>query len=154
ASGDVGATAKPAETAEPVKEKTSVDFTSGLANTTLDEEIEKRRARAKKFGMEESADDALKALERAKKFGGTGEVPKGLNEALPERKERKRGRGGDDGERGGNKRQSQGRSGGRPSGGRDRRPSPRKGRSGGPGWMSEADRAKAEARKAKFATAT
>ncbi|KAK5002385.1 hypothetical protein LTR60_007125, partial [Cryomyces antarcticus] len=94
------------------------------------------------------------ALERAKKFGGTGEVPKGLNEALPERKERKRGRGGDDGERGGNKRQSQGRSGGRPSGGRDRRPSPRKGRSGGPGWMSEADRAKAEARKAKFATAT
>ncbi|CAD0094101.1 unnamed protein product [Aureobasidium vineae] len=77
--------AQPEEPAKP-----AVDFTSGLAKTTLDQEIEKRKARAKKFGMNEDEDEALKALERAKRFGNT-DMPGKLNEALPERRERKRG---------------------------------------------------------------
>lgn len=55
--------------AEPVKEKTpGKDFTSGIAERSLDEEIEKRKARARKFGLPEDSDE-IKTLERAKKFG-------------------------------------------------------------------------------------
>ncbi|KAJ4374013.1 hypothetical protein N0V83_002752 [Neocucurbitaria cava] len=153
------AEAQPEEKKEPAP-----DYSRGLAATNLDEEIEKRKKRALKFGTKIEDDEGLKKLERAKKFGETA-PPKGLDEALPERT-RKRGR--DDGgeDAGGNKRRGGGRSGGRGGrGGRDRRDNRndnrnRDGRdsrrdehksSGGSGWMSEKDRAAAEARKAKFA---
>ncbi|KAF2819871.1 hypothetical protein CC86DRAFT_121608 [Ophiobolus disseminans] len=150
-------------------------YTQGLAATNLDEEIERRKKRAEKFGMKIEDDEGLKKLERAKKFGESG-PPAGLDEALPERAPKRQREGGDDG--GDNKRRGGGRQGGRGRGGRDRRDNrdgwdgrdnrdrdnrnrgersdrePRKeqGRSNGGGnWMSEKDKAAAEARKAKFA---
>ncbi|THW36348.1 hypothetical protein D6C76_00855 [Aureobasidium pullulans] len=164
ADATVPSEAQPEEPAKP-----AVDFTSGLAKTTLDQEIEKRKARAKKFGMNEDEDEALKALERAKRFGNT-EMPGKLNEALPERRERsERKRGAPaDAEQSANKKRdnaevkrenNDSRRGGRRDGGR---------RGGAPQakapaaaasapakkekpQISEADRAKAEARKARFA---
>ncbi|KAL1614899.1 hypothetical protein SLS56_011987 [Neofusicoccum ribis] len=147
---------KPAE-AEPVEKK---DFTSGLKETTLDEELEKRRARAKKFGLPED-DEAAKLLERAKKFGTdaapTG--PRGLNEALPERRPKRGREAGDEGSRGNFKRRGGGGRGGRVQGrrgggggGERRGNDSAKGNAGGSGssWSAE-DKAKAEARKARFA---
>ena len=148
-------------------------FASGLADTTIEQELEKRRARAKKFGLQESDEDAIKALERAKRFGETA-GPRGLNEALPERMAKKRGRDGWEGddERGGRER-GRGRSrggggggGGRRGGGGGGSSGFRKGRrdgnggggngggGGGTGWMSAADREKAEARAKRFAAAS
>lgn len=163
----------PAEGAEGDKEEEkkepAPDYSRGLAATNLEEEIERRRKRAEKFGMKIEDDEGLKKLERAKKFGESG-PPRGLDEALPERS-RKRGReGGEDG--GDNKRRGGGRSGGRGGrGGRDRRdnrdnrdnrenrgrgdrePRREQGKANGGGsWMSEKDRAAAEARKAKWAS--
>ncbi|KAG8623927.1 hypothetical protein KVT40_008903 [Elsinoe batatas] len=140
---------KPVEEAKPAK-----DFTAGIATSTVDEEIERRKARARKFGIDESADETLKALERAKKFG-TSELNDKLNQALPEKRERKRGRepeeAGDSRKRGRPGMRGGRRGSGRPNG--EGRPAPRN-TNGGPNWMSEADRAKAEARKAKFASAS
>jgi SAP domain-containing ribonucleoprotein len=149
------------EEAKP--EKPAVDFTRGLAASTLEDEIEKRKARARKFGMPIEEDETLKKLERAKKFGETG-APRGLDEALPERTAgRKRGReGGEEGGRGGHNKRGGRRFDGRRGGDRrardgDRKPrdnkrEQRKSPSGGrAGWMNETDKAKAEARKAKFA---
>jgi SAP domain-containing ribonucleoprotein len=157
------AEAKPEEKKEPTP-----DYSRGLAATNLDEEIEKRKKRALKFGTKIEDDEGLKKLERAKKFGEVG-PPKGLDEALPERREKKRRHeGGDDagdnkrregggrsGNRGGrdNKRDNRNRD------GRDNRRSENKSGGGGGGvgvgsWMSEKDRAAAEARKAKFAKPT
>ena len=71
------------------------DFTSGIATSTIDEELEKRKKRAARFGLQESTDDAAKSLERAKRFGtgseGDKTAVKGLDEALPERAKRGRG---------------------------------------------------------------
>ena len=146
-----------APSATKVEESTeSKDFSSGLADRTLDEEIEKRKARARKFGLPENSDE-IKALERAKRFG-TGQIPGMLNKALST--ERKRGRE-TDGD-GSLRKRSRARTGrgraepeagtrqtnGRRGGGGD---SEAKG-SGVPAWMSEADKKKAEARKARFAT--
>lgn len=149
------------EEAKP--EKPAVDFTRGLAASTLEDEIEKRKARARKFGMPIEEDETLKKLERAKKFGEMG-APRGLDEALPERTAgRKRGReGGEEGGRGGHNKRGGRRFDGRRGGDRrardgDRKPrdnkrEQRKSPSGGKaGWMNETDKAKAEARKAKFA---
>jgi SAP domain-containing ribonucleoprotein len=167
----------PAEAAEEAtveeKKEPAPDYSKGLAATKLDEEIEKRRKRAEKFGMKVEDDEGLKKLERAKKFGENG-PPAGLDEALPERS-RKRGREGGD-EAGDNKRRGGGRSGGGQRGGRsgrdrrdnrenrdgrdnretrgrgDREPRQEQARSNGGGFgMSEKDRAAAEARKAKWA---
>jgi SAP domain-containing ribonucleoprotein len=148
------------------KKEPAPDYSQGLAATNLEEEIERRKKRAAKFGMKIEDDEGLKMLERAKKFGESG-PPRGLDEALPERS-RKRGReGGDDA--GDNTRRGGGRSGGRGGrGGRDRRdnrdsPYNREGResrgprkeqdrsNGNGSWMSEKDKAAAEARKAKWA---
>ena len=149
----------PAASDEKPKEKTPVDFSIGLAKTTLDEEIEKRKARAKKFGVESTdplAEEALKRLERAKKFGET-EVPQGLNQALPDRRP-KRGR--DDGDERGDFKRRGGRGGrfGRGFGrGGNRRQGPSReneqtnGAGGRSTGLSEKDRAAAEARKARFA---
>ncbi|KAF4553999.1 SAP domain-containing protein 2 [Elsinoe fawcettii] len=142
------ATEKPTEEPKPAK-----DFTSGIATTTIDDEIEKRKARAKKFGMDESNDETLKALERAKKFGKS-ELNEKLNQALPEKRERKRGREAEapeDSRKRGRPGMRGGRRGsGRPNG--EGRPAPSN-TNRGSNWMNDADRAKAEARKAKFASA-
>jgi SAP domain-containing ribonucleoprotein len=162
---ETSAEPKPEEKKEPTP-----DYSRGLAATNLDEEIEKRKKRALKFGTKFEDDEGLKKLERAKKFGEAG-PPKGLDEALPERREkRRREAGGDDASS--NKRREGGRDGGREggrSGGRggrrDNRPRSRDnrprenntsggGRGAGGSWMSEKDRAAAEARKAKFAKPT
>ena len=143
------------------KKEPAPSYTKGLAATDLDDEIAKRKRRAEKFGLKIDDDANLKLLERAKKFGGAG--PKGLDEALPERAERRK-RGRDDNDDSGrNKRRGggggAGRSGGR--GGRGNRDGDRRrdnrggdrdriGGGGGGSWMSEADRQKADARKAKW----
>lgn len=151
------------QAAAPEKvEKPAVDFSSGMKTLTIDQEIEKRKARAIKFGMDISKDEVLKNLERQKKFGGGDALPGKLNEALPEKRERKRGREVEDG---GNQ-QKRGRPGmagrrgsGRPQG--DRSSTPRGGQANGStpkpapsSGLSEADKAKAEARKARFAGTT
>ncbi len=145
------------------EDKPAVDFTRGLAETSMEEELAKRAARAKKFGMTDpEADEALKKLERAKKFGEVS-GPKGLNEALPERTQGKRSReSGDVGGRGGYKRGGKkfGRGGGRDGGGnrRDggsrREDVSREVKSSQAGWMSEKDKAAAAARKSRFAAPT
>lgn len=138
--------------------KAPVDFVSGMGSTTVDEELDKRKKRAARFGVQETDEDALKALERAKKFGtddsaNKGAV-KGLNEALPERGF-KRGRGrGDEGDANGRRKRT--REGGRrKNGGGDGR----RERSGTPkdgvkksGALSEKDRLAADARKKRFAS--
>lgn len=117
------------------------DLSANLPTTTLDAELAKRRARAARFGIKESAEDALKALERAKKFGSVGGGEGGarvggLDEALPERGV-KRGRGREGG-RGGE--------GVRDGEGREVKRSRVRGEKGG----SEKDRVAAETRKARF----
>ena len=137
----------------------AADFTRGLGATSLDSELEKRKRRAERFGVKpsEGSEDAIKALERTKKFGtaktgdegeggGEGEkVVKGLDSALPERSARKRGR---EGQGGGGKRvdsrKREGRGGGRAGGRKD---------GGGKAVVNEKDRLAAEARKKRFATA-
>lgn len=153
------AAAAPTEAQEEAKP--AVDFTSGLADATLDEEIAKRKARAKKFGLKEEDDEALKALERAKRFGKS-ELPGRLNEALPERRERKRGAP-PDAEQGARKKRGPGgnneRGGRREGGRRGNAPQDKSAAAPAPAkqeakkerpQMSEADKAKAEARKARF----
>ncbi|KAF1951708.1 hypothetical protein CC80DRAFT_360854, partial [Byssothecium circinans] len=81
---------KEGSTEAPTTEKEPVSYAKGVAATNLDEEIEKRKKRAERFGLAAKEDDS-KLLERAKKFGTSG-PPKGLDEALPEREHRKRGR--------------------------------------------------------------
>lgn len=136
------------------------DYSTGLAERTLDEEIEKRKARARKFGMPEDSDE-IKALERARRFGNA-DVLGSLNKVLPVG-ERKRGREGGQGGRDGKvEKSSRGRPGaGRRQGSERRereRASPaagsgvKKEKSGG-SWMSEQDRAAMEKRKARFAQA-
>jgi SAP domain-containing ribonucleoprotein len=155
---------------EPAEEKTEEktdekkepppDYTRGLAASSIDEEIEKRKKRAAKFGLKIEDDEGLKRLERAKKFGEVG-PPKGLDEALPE-KTRKRGRDADDQGGRGRKERRGDRFGGRRGRGGDRNGDRRRDdrntrgedknrpANGGPSWMSEADRRKAEERKKKF----
>lgn len=126
------------------------DFTSGIAERTIDDEIEKRKARARRFGMPEDSDD-IKALERAKRFGNF-DVLKSLNAEMTV-EGRKRGREGGEGGirkagRGGRRQGSQRREKGRAS------PAPGSGvQKAGTNWMSDADRAAMEKRKARFATA-
>lgn len=134
-----------AATTEPPKPPQ--DFTSGVQATTLDTELEKRQKRAARFGIVESNEDALKAIERAKKFGtgseGDKNAVKGLDEALPERRP-KRGRGTEaNGERDGKRSRVRGeRDGGAKRGG-----------GGGGTGLSEKDKEAAELRKKRFAAA-
>ncbi|RMZ72244.1 hypothetical protein GMOD_00007256 [Pyrenophora seminiperda CCB06] len=169
----VEAPAEGTETKPEEKKEPTPDYSRGLAATKLDEEIEKRKKRALKFGTKFEDDEALKKLERAKKFGEVG-PPKGLDEALPEQRERRQKRGREGAEdAGNNKRRDTGRDAGRTGGrggrrenrhrdakdnrdSKDNRRSEKKTTGGGGGrsgttWMSEKDKAAAEARKAKFA---
>lgn len=135
------------------------NYARGLAASSIDEEIEKRKKRAAKFGLNIEDDEGLKKLERAKKFGETG-PPKGLDEALPERA-KKRGRDGNDqdgrrkerrGDRFGGRRGRGPMNGDRRREGRDNRGDGKsRSNNGGASWMSEADRARAEERKKKWA---
>ncbi|KAK3044739.1 hypothetical protein LTS18_000486 [Coniosporium uncinatum] len=157
-----GATGEAAVEEKP--EEPKPDFSRGLADISMEEELEKRRARAKKFGIEETDEEAIKKIERAKKFGtegGESGGPKGLNEALPERRP-KRGREDSEGARGDFKRgRGRGRfnrgGGGGGNGGRGpRRDGARveKSSGGGTSWMNDKDRAAAEARKSRFQSST
>jgi len=93
-------TAKPETEAKPSTPEST--FTAGLAPTPLEVELEKRKARAARFGAEQAdpnAAESLKKLERAARFGGgvtTGDAEsavgvKGLDQALPERRGKRTG---------------------------------------------------------------
>ena len=136
------------------------DFTSGLQSSSVDDEIAKRQKRAARFGIQEDSTDALKSLERAKKFGtgseGDKSAVKGLDEALPERvrKERgvKRGREESKDTRPASKRRESGkRDNGRPA--RKARSGSRPQTKGKGGQLSEKDKLAAEARKKRFTAA-
>lgn len=151
--------------------KPATSFSANLAETSLEEEIARRKKRAAKFGMSEQESDAIKNLERQKRFGtgpkDTAEGVSKLDEALSEKGRRGAKRGRDDSaadsyDDPGLKRRRgafRGRDRGRGRG-RGRRGPPRGdnsesrggGGGGGASWMSEADRAAAEKRKAKFAS--
>jgi SAP domain-containing ribonucleoprotein len=138
----------------------------------MDTELQKRQARAARFGTatepdSESKDsEAQRVLERAKRFGTTkGDSAMGkLDEALPMARERERKRGADASTdmddpglkgRGGGKRFRGGRD-GRPNGGARQNSHGNRGErpvgvsKGQPAYVSERDRAAAEARKKKF----
>lgn len=140
-------TSPPTTTTVPT---TTPPFTASLSRTSPTTELAKRAARAARFGLADShtpsnsTEEASKALERAKRFGGVGgeeeggNAVKGLDRALPERGARKRGRGGEE-ERVGKRR-----------GGRERERKNGNGKGGG-GGVREKDRVAAEARKKRFA---
>ena len=139
----------------------ATDFSKGIATTDMDAELAKRKSRAARFGIKESDADALKALERAKRFGtgdkGDKEAVKGLDEALPERG-RKRGRGGekeggDEEGRGGKRRDRGRRGGGAREGDGGAQNTGAAGVKAGASTLSEKDRLAAEARKKRFAAA-
>ena len=156
------ATAAPADsTAETAaapaeEEKPAVSYAMGLASTAADDEAKRRAERAKRFGVEES-EESKKLSERAKRFGiDEKEIVGGLDSALPERSlKRGRGRAEGAGSAGARpeKRQSLDRRGGR------NRNERRGGGAAAPQQKSRgviddpAEKAKAEARKARFANA-
>ena len=143
-----------------------MNYSLGLDQSSYDDELKKRKARADRFGP--AADDARaeaeKAAERAKRFG-TGNAENGgvakLDEALPMERERKgkRRRGGESAlDDPGLKQGRGGKRSFRGSGRNDRRGEKptgvQKAVSKAPGaFSSEKDRLAAEARKKKFATA-
>lgn len=131
--------------AEP--RKTPEDFTLGLQERTLDEEIAKRKKRAEKFGLDPSTDETLKQLERAKRFGTTN-VPGLLNQALPQRAEREKKRAAEGVQDGGVRKRSRARPG---PGSRQNSEQKQKPSANGKFQLSEADKAAAEKRKARFA---
>lgn len=145
-------------------------FSAGLAPTPLQVELEKRKARAARFGAEQvdpTAAESLKKLERAARFGSTnthGDAGdaivgvKGLDQALPERKVKRGGDHVNGGVRGGVQKRArygdrgqrrQGGTGG--IGGGDRRNSaPRKGTASVSILDDPAEREKAEKRRGRF----
>jgi len=151
---DTPAAAAAEETSQPA-EKPQVDYSIGLPSTELEAELKKRKARAEKFGIvkdtETALADAEKAVQRAKRFGtgddASGVGVKGLDEALPSERPRKRGRDDEDNRRG-NKRRN--------FGGRGRNTRSTRGRDGGRGRkpvFNEKDALANEARKNRFAAA-
>ncbi len=172
--------AKPAKTeAEAEAEAVpKTDFSAHLPASSVDDETRKRAERAKRFGIVEDADEEAKIkTERAKRFGiDQTSLVSGLDSALPEKRERKRGREGAltananaDGERGPKRQQNaQGRRrGGRDTrsrggryGGNDRGPSRKEGGGASGGGKPRrivddpSERAKAEARAKRFGGGT
>lgn len=80
-----------APAADAAPKETAPLFTLGLSSTAADDEARRRAARAKRFGIEED-DDSKKRAERASRFGVDEKEIGGLDSALPERGH-KRGRG-------------------------------------------------------------
>ena len=146
---------------------TAVDYSIGLNQSSYDDELKKRKARAERFGApDENLDaEAEKVAERAKRFGtdnaANGRVGR-LVEALAVERER-RGKRGREGENAlDDPGLKQGRGGKRRYPGRDGRNDKRGGKPTGVQkavnkttgtFSSEKDRLAAEARKKKFATA-
>lgn len=159
-------TGQPDETAAETEKKAAVvDFTQGLPASELEEELRKRKARAAKFGIVEDTETAVKEaekqLERAKRFGtgsgGGAEASanvgvRGLDEALPDERTRKRSRN-DQGGRGG-KRRDNGRNRNRRGNGNQNRGGGGDNAPSGQRTLSERDALAMEARKKRFATAT
>ena len=171
-----GATTAPTDAPTPDTALAAATYKLDLPTSSVDDELKKRQARAARFGTTAAATsegdndkdiEAQRALERAKRFG-TGETAMGkLDEALPMTREKKgeRKRGADDsglkGRGGGGGKRSRG---GGQGGGRGERPhaagrqnsaAPRGEKPVGvvkvqPAFVSEKDRAAAEARKKKF----
>ncbi|CAJ2508159.1 Uu.00g093450.m01.CDS01 [Anthostomella pinea] len=106
------------------EEAPKTDFSAHLPASIADEEARKRAERAKRFGVVEENNEDKKKAERATRFGvdESATVVKGLDSALPEKRERKRGRegasGNADGERGAKRHQNGGNDGGRRGRGR------------------------------------
>ncbi|KAF7167527.1 hypothetical protein CNMCM5623_000851 [Aspergillus felis] len=164
--GTEGAPAEPA-TAAPAEEKPAPDYSMGLPITEMEEELKKRKARAEKFGVTEESKAAIaeaeRQLERAKRFG-TAVQPtpaagvKGLDEALPTEKSRKRGRGDNEqASRGGKRRDVGGRGKfrgkGRGNRNQNQRDEGNAGKTSEQSNISEKERLAMEARKKRFATA-
>lgn len=81
---------------------TAADYSLGLTQSSYDDELKKRKARAERFGApaEDNNAEAQKAADRAKRFGTDGHENGGvekLDQALPMERERrpKRGREGE-----------------------------------------------------------
>lgn len=159
------------------------NFSANLAATDIDAEIAKRKARAKKFGLNETDDETLQKLERAKRFGnGAASEPVALgrlDQALPEKRERgvkrsaadangaastggadKKRKGGADGAKANGQTAAKAEA---PKKSETPKPAVQQGQQkkaaggtagGAASWMSEADKAAAEKRKAKWATPT
>ena len=125
--------------------------------------MKKRKARAEKFGNTEDAKasiaEAEKQLERAKRFGTGGAEGnpnvgvRGLDEALPMERGRKRGYGDNQGGRGGKRRNFGGRNNFRRRG-RIQKPSGGGNGNNAQSNLGEKDAAALEARKKRFGTAT
>lgn len=147
-----------ASTEAATEAKPAIDYSIGLEPTELEEEMKKRKARAEKFGVvaetETDSTEAEKVLERAKRFGTGGASDSGvginrLDQALPNERERKRGRGDRQGGRGskrqnlGGRNRFQNRKGNNPAG-RSNDPKP---------VFSDKDKNAADARKKRFTAA-
>ncbi|KAF8247022.1 hypothetical protein K440DRAFT_661653 [Wilcoxina mikolae CBS 423.85] len=67
-------------------------FAANLPTTSLDDEITRRKKRAERFGLSAKESDALKALERQKRFGIEEKAATvgGLDDALPEQQRKRR----------------------------------------------------------------
>jgi SAP domain-containing ribonucleoprotein len=167
------AAAAPTDAPTPDTALAAATYKLDLPTSSVDEELEKRKARAARFGTTpastttdgttEKDTEAQRALERAKRFGTTGEKSAmgKLDEALPMTREKKgeRKRGADDSGlkgRGGGGKRSRGGGGGGERGRRGNSAAPRSGEKPvgvvkvQPAFVSEKDRAAAEARKKKF----
>ncbi|KAI5370712.1 hypothetical protein Slin15195_G015850 [Septoria linicola] len=156
AAGPTDAPAVDTEAEKKRKEEEDAKFRAGIAESTLDEEIAKRKARRARFGIT-GDDEELKKLERAKRFGASLSPLDVLNKGLPEEREKKQKRGRETSENDSkNRKKSKTRA--------DPAPAPKQGqkqgggkpkaeKSGYPAWMTEKDKEAAAARKARFATA-
>lgn len=144
--------------ADAAKEVPKVDYTSGIAATNIDKELEARKKRMERFNIkaddqDPAAAEAEKRLERQKKFGEQAPDTDRLDSALSERRKRGREAGDDRGDFKRGRGRGRFRGGARRGhGGRDFGGSRGDDRGNGErsSWMSSEDRAAAERRKARF----
>lgn len=129
----------------PPEGTTEVKPTSTMPDRTIDEELEKLKKRAEKFGNPPEMLENIKKMERAKKFGVEGESGLGmLNQALStEKPYGKRGREGAEND-GGIRKRSKVRPGKKGGGGgvetKPKKESNEKSNGGYPSWMTDKDR--------------